>query len=159
MTVAHAGPAVVVHDAEEAADVMRARGLRVSTARRLVLEVLFAHREPLRAEQIADGLGGRFAVSDLGSVYRNLETLEQIGLVRHLHLGHGPGLYALTDDRTREYLLCERCGAVRSVLPQQLDRVRKAIEERFGFRARFSHFPIVGTCADCSTPSPSARTP
>ena len=31
---------------------------------------------------------------DLASVYRNLETLEDAGLVRHMHLGHGPGLYA-----------------------------------------------------------------
>lgn len=150
MTVAHPGPAVVVGDVEAAATVMRSRGLRVSTARRLVLEVLFAAREPIRAERIADGLDGRYPRSDLGSVYRNLETLERVGLVRHLHLGHGPGLYALADDRPREYLLCEDCGAVRAVVPAQLDRVRRSIRERFGYTARFSHFPIVGSCADCT---------
>ena len=150
MTVAHSGPAIVVSDVEGAADVMRSRGLRVSSARRLVLEVLFAAREPIRAERIAEGLDGRFPKSDLGSVYRNLETLERVGTVRHLHLGHGPGLYALTDDRPREYLLCENCGAVRVVVPAQLDRVRRSIRERFGHTARFSHFPIVGTCADCT---------
>jgi len=26
------------------------------------------------------------------TVYRNLEALERHGLVRHVHLGHGPGL-------------------------------------------------------------------
>lgn len=150
MTVAHPGPAVVVDDIEAAATVMRAHGLRVSTARRLVLEVLFAAREPIPAERIADGLGGRHARSDLGSVYRNLETLERVGLVRHLHLGHGPGLYALADDRPREYILCEDCGAVRVVVPAQLDRVRRSIRERFGYTVRFSHFPIVGSCADCT---------
>ena len=33
--------------------------------------------------------------SDLASVYRNLEHLEELGVVRHVHFGHGPGLYAL----------------------------------------------------------------
>lgn len=150
MTVAYPGPAVATGDVEAAASVMRARGLRVSAARRLVLEVLFAAREPVPAERIADGLDGRFLRSDLGSVYRNLETLEQVGLVRHLHLGHGPGLYALVDDRPREYLLCETCGTVRAVAPGELDAVRRDLRERLGFHARFSHFPIAGTCARCA---------
>ena len=53
---------------------------------------------PVRAEEIAAGIGGRLPRSDLASVYRNLETLENHGLVRHLHLGHGPGLYALAGE-------------------------------------------------------------
>lgn len=149
MTVAYPGPAVATNDVATAADVMRSSGLRVSAARRLVLEVLFAAREPVRAEEIAEGLGGRFPASDLGSVYRNLETLERVGLVRHLHLGHGPGLYTVADDRPREYLLCEECGTVRTVAPQALDHVREMLRADFGFEARFSHFPIVGTCGDC----------
>ena len=44
------------------------------------------------AEELAAGLGGRVPRSDLASVYRNLETLERHGVVRHVHLGHGPGL-------------------------------------------------------------------
>ena len=36
---------------------------------------------------------------DLASVYRNLEQLEELGVVRHVHLGHGPGLYALVGGR------------------------------------------------------------
>ena len=33
---------------------------------------------------------------------------------------------------------------------EQLDEVRALIEREFGYRARFSHFPIVGLCADCA---------
>ena len=93
-------------------------------------------------------VGGRLPGSDLASVYRNLDTLEEIGLVRHFHLGHGPGLYALAGYE-REYLVCERCGALRSVDPSELDGVRELVDEAFGYRASFKHFPIVGTCADC----------
>ena len=118
-------------------------GLRVSAARRLVLEALFAADGPVTAEEIADGLGGRLPVADLASVYRNLETLEQLGLVRHVHLGHGPGLYALAA-RQREYLVLRALRRVRAVPPGALDGVRDAVREAFGFEARFTHFPIVG---------------
>src|SRR5215211_934017 len=88
---------------------LRVRGFRVSSARRLVLEALFAADGPVTAETIASGLGGRLPGSDLASVYRNLLTLEKVGLVRHLHLTQGPGLYTLTGRHQAGYVACERC--------------------------------------------------
>ena len=83
-------------------------------------------------------------------MYRNLETLEEVGLVRHVHLGHGPGLYALTRDGAREHLLCDRCGTVMSVDPSRLDAVRDLIRSETGFSANFTHFPIAGLCPECA---------
>jgi Fur family ferric uptake transcriptional regulator len=149
VTATHTGPALSAPTLDAALGSLRARGLRASSARRLVLENLFAAEEPVSAERIADGLGGRFPRSDLASVYRNLETLERLGLVRHFHLVHGPGLYALAG-RERDYLVCERCGALRPVPHGGLDDVREAVRSRFGLLPRFSHYPLVGLCEDCA---------
>jgi Fur family ferric uptake transcriptional regulator len=141
---------VVVADLDEAIDVVRASGLRLTSARRLVLEALIAARAPISAEEIADGLGGTMTQSDIASVYRNLETLGEIGLVRHFHAGHGPGRYVLEGAGDREYITCESCGALESVDPAALDGVREQVRALSGFEARFSHFPIVGLCAGCA---------
>lgn len=144
MTRPHSAvPMVEAPDLESAAAVVRSRGLRLSTARRLVLEALYATDEPLTADRIAGDL-------DVASVYRNLETLEQIGLVRHFHLGHGPGLYARAAAGRYEYLLCDACGAVVAVEPERLDSVRDRIRRDFGYVARFTHFPIAGLCPECA---------
>jgi Fe2+ or Zn2+ uptake regulation protein len=144
MTRPHSAvPLVEAPDLESAAAVVRSRGLRLSTARRLVLEALYASDEPLTADRIAGDL-------DVASVYRNLETLEQIGLVRHFHLGHGPGLYARASAGRFEYLLCDACGAVVAVEPERLDGVRDHVRREFGYEARFTHFPIAGLCPDCA---------
>lgn len=135
---------------DDALMVVRDAGLRLSTARRLVLEALYATEVPVSAEAIADGLDGRVTRSDLASVYRNLETLEQLGLARHLHLGHGPGLYERGGLAAREYLVCDRCQAVTSVPAVVLDGARAAILEATGFAARFAHFPVGGLCAGCN---------
>ena len=132
---------------ETAIEALRAKGMRISSARRLVLEALYAADTPITAERIADGLAGRLPRSDLASVYRNLETLEQVGLVRHSHFGHGPGLYMPTGVKEREYLVCDSCNAVKAVEPSDM---RALIHEQFGYEARFSHFPILGLCADCA---------
>jgi Fur family ferric uptake transcriptional regulator len=149
MTVSHLTPPLPASSVKSAIDALRARGMRVSSARRLVLEALFAAKGPMTAEAVAAGLEGWLPQSDLASVYRNLDTLEEIGLVRHFHLGHGPGLYALAAAHDVELVACEQCGAFEAVDPARLDAVRELIEAEFGYRARFSHFPIVGACANC----------
>ncbi|MGH2839758.1 MAG: Fur family transcriptional regulator [Solirubrobacteraceae bacterium] len=150
MTVSPDRQPVVVADLDEAIEAVRHSGLRLTSARRLVLEALLAAKGPISAEDIADGLGGRMTQSDIASVYRNLETLGSLGLVRHFHAGHGPGRYVLEGYGDREYIACESCGALESVQPSALDEVRDAVRELSGFEARFSHFPIVGLCPDCA---------
>src|SRR5438105_1484302 len=108
MTVAHSREPIVAADVEEAIAAVRARGLRLSAPRRTVIEALFASKDPVSAEEIAGGLGRRLPRSDLTSVYRNLEVLEELGLVRHVHLGHAPGLYTLAGRADQEYVVCER---------------------------------------------------
>ena len=151
MTVAPDVEPLRFDDLAGAVDALRGRGLRLSTSRRLVLGALFAADGPISAERIA-----RELQLELTSVYRNLETLERHGLVRHVHLGHGAGLYALVGAGEREYLHCERCGAVRTLEPRQLDPLRKSIRARFGYDVRFTHFALEGTCAECARDAPSA---
>jgi Fe2+ or Zn2+ uptake regulation protein len=145
VTLAPDSERLAFDDFNQAVRALRERGLRLSTSRRLVLKALFAADEPVAAEQLARALQ-----LELTSVYRNLETLERHGLVRHVHLGHGAGLYALVGRGEREYLYCDRCGSVRTVEPRELDAIRRRISARFGYEARFTHFALVGLCRECS---------
>jgi Fur family ferric uptake transcriptional regulator len=120
---------------------VRAHGLRVSAARRAVLAALDAAKRPLTAEEIA---GGRL---DLASVYRNLDALEGIGVVRHVHLGRA-GRYELRG-RTAGWATCEACGRSTPLTSEGLAHVRAAVGAACGFDASFGHFPIVGRCPDC----------
>jgi Fur family transcriptional regulator, ferric uptake regulator len=145
MTVAPQVPALRFDTPAEAIAALRDRGLRLSTVRRLVLEALFAADGPVAAAHLAETVA-----IDESSVYRNLEVLESHGLIRHVHLGHGPGLYVLLGADEVEYLYCDRCAKVTSVAPDQLESVHRSIREQFGYETRFTHFAIVGICADCA---------
>jgi Fur family ferric uptake transcriptional regulator len=142
-----APPAPGIH---AALGTLRASGRRVSAARRLVLEALYAADGPVTAQEIASGLGGRLPCSDLGSVYRNLDTLERLGLARHFHVGHAAGRYAPAGGPEPDLVACERCGGLEVVPPGTLDRVRELVERELGYRPRFSRFPLVVTCGPCS---------
>jgi Fur family ferric uptake transcriptional regulator len=139
---------------DQAIAAMRDRGLRLSTARRLVLEALFAADGAVSAQQLSRDLA-----LDATSVYRNLELLERFGVVRHVHLAHGAGLYVLAGRREREYLFCERCETVTPVAVEDLDPARNLIQDQFGFHARFTHFAIVGLCQRCAADERVTITP
>jgi Fur family ferric uptake transcriptional regulator len=150
MTPARTARPLGVATLDGAIAALRAGGLRLSAARRLILEALFAADGPATAEELAAGLGGRVPRSDVASTYRNLETLEALGLVRHMHLGHGPGRYVLAGREDRGYLACEGCGVLVAARADTLDPVRALVRDAFGFDVRFGHFPIVGLCPSCA---------
>ena len=140
---------------EDVFDALRAEGHRVTTPCRLVLEALFRADGPISAQRVIEDTP--VEGFEPSSAYRNLERLEQLGVIRHVHLGHGPSLYMLVGSGEKEFLLCERCGEVKSVDPSALDPLREQIEREFGYRARFGHFPIVGLCTACDAKRPSGH--
>ena len=145
MTTSPDAPRLRFDSLDEAVDALRARGLRLSTARRLILEALFTAEGPVSAVHLARALS-----IDESSVYRNLEVLEGHGVVRHVHLGHGPGLYVLLGGDEAEYLYCNACAKVTVVTPERLDSVRTEIARVAGYQTRFTHFAIVGLCETCA---------
>ena len=71
--------------------------------------------------------------------------------MRHVHLGHGPGLYALAGSLADGYVVCDRCGQARGLrLATSSTRYARRCASAFGYEAAFSHFPIVGLCPDCA---------
>ena len=110
MTLAHHAPALHAPDLASALDALRApRPARSPPRAARCSRRSTADARPQTAEELAED-------GDLASVYRNLDTLEEIGLVRHVHLGHGPGLYSLAGADV-EFVTCERCGAYEAVEP------------------------------------------
>ena len=125
-------------------------GHRLTTPGRLVVDALYEAEGPVSADDIAAIWDARGIPLATASVYRNLERLQALGIVEHVHAGHGAGRYALARAEGREHLVCDGCGKLTSVEPAALEPVRAAVRQSFGFEAEFGHFPIHGLCAACA---------
>jgi Fe2+/Zn2+ uptake regulation proteins len=95
---------------------LRAKGYRVTPQRQLVLEAVTAleHGTP---EEICTAVQRTAQGVNISTVYRTLELLEELSLVKHAHLGHGPPTYHLAVDAEHVHLVCRGCGAVSDVSP------------------------------------------
>ena len=115
----------------------------------MIIQILRETVVPLSAREISRGPDGGSIGLDLASVYRNLEILEDHGLVDQIQAGRGPGRYVLAGGAEREYLVCDRCGAIADLDPDEMDSVRAVIRERYGYEVTFRHVPMVGICRRC----------
>ncbi len=77
---------------------LRARGLRVTSARAQVLDAV-QQLEHCTPEQIYQHLGQDSPSLNITTVYRTLDLLEELGLIGHTHLGHGAPVYHLAEDQ------------------------------------------------------------
>jgi len=129
---------------------LRARGERMSQPRRVVLAVLADHQDHLSAEQVVTAVEQRDPSVHRSTVYRTLETLVDVGLVQHVHLGHGPTLYHLTPlGGDHVHLQCVSCGSIADAPLDVLTATAEHLSRLQGFRLDVCHVALSGTCADC----------
>jgi Fur family ferric uptake transcriptional regulator len=115
-----------------------------------VIEALIEAGGELRdAEQIVDAVQDRYPSINDSTVYRTLDLLEHLGLVRHVHLGHGPSQWYLSEERGRWYLTCTRCGRAIEADSATFDSMVADVAVQTGFRIDSGHFAVTGTCAAC----------
>jgi Fur family transcriptional regulator, ferric uptake regulator len=128
---------------------IRSAGERVTVARRAVVSALLEADGHATAEGLQARVQAGHPEVHMATIYRNLETLERLGLVEHTHLGHGPAVYHLADS-LHQHLVCEVCGYVVEVPADLLRPVEEEVRASYGFVMRPGHFAVVGRCATCT---------
>jgi Fe2+ or Zn2+ uptake regulation protein len=133
---------------------LRAAGQRYTPARRQIIEALTITRRPVT---IADLL---HALPDVAqsSLYRNLTTLEQCGVVSRVVSTGDTGRYELSEQLAghHHHLVCSQCGSMRDVVISEsletlLDDAFDRLAKREGFRLEHHRLDLIGVCATCRT--------
>jgi Fur family ferric uptake transcriptional regulator len=128
----------------------RAAGRRVTPQRRLVLRILAEAGGHLDAREVYDRARLHDRRVSLATVYRALNTLRDLGLVRELHLDEEHHHYELDAADGHSHLVCVRCGRVIEVDSRAFVEAAKAAAEVHGFTVTRAQVELAGTCADCT---------
>lgn len=141
---AHRPPPAAMPGPPDLAQRLRARGLRMTAQREQVLTAVreLSHATP---EQISEAVTG----VDVTTVYRNLELLEELGLVKHAHLGHGAPSYRPADD-DHVHVVCHTCRSVVDAPSDLVDALEQRLHDERGFELDRSHFTVFGRCGTCA---------
>lgn len=143
------GPALCV--VEGMALALRQAGYRLTQPRLAVLQVLQENDEYLSPAEIYER--GRALYPSLGlvTVYRTLETLDELGLARRVHGQGDCHGYARADSVSGHYLVCHRCGQVTEFPCEGMEGFIEAVRQRSGFTVEEHLLELVGLCPACQS--------
>jgi len=124
---------------------LRAAGKRVTPERELLVGIISRnpHLDAAEIYRIAKGEQPRIG---LATVYRTLNLLKELGVVRVCELGEAHRHYEVQQD-DHLHLVCSHCGRIIDIPPSA--SIRKLAESR-GFHVEQIRLELIGYCAACA---------
>jgi len=128
---------------------LRDSGYRLTPQRELILAAVdtLGHATP---DEVLAEVRNHSSAVNTSTVYRTLEVLEELGLVRHAHLSDRAPTYHTVSDHEHFHIVCRNCQKVVSVDPHVLDSLTAGLREKHAFVVDVGHLTVFGHCEDCS---------
>jgi Fur family ferric uptake transcriptional regulator len=134
---------------DELADRLRGSGYRLTPQRQLILRAVeeLHHATP---DEVLAHVRSQASAVNASTVYRTLEVLEELGLIRHAHLSDRAPTYHSTSEPEHIHLVCRKCQRVRSVEPEVATALVATLSRDHGFEIDVGHLAVFGRCVECS---------
>ena len=123
--------------------------LRNSAVRNSIYEYLCGTKEHPSVEMIYNDLKGDNPNLSLGTVYRNLKQLEELGrIIRVTNVNNHERYDANCEDHV--HFVCERCGRVIDIMDADIHKATAACNVSGGAKIKRIQIVIDGICEECS---------
>jgi Fur family ferric uptake transcriptional regulator len=142
---------MALYSKEELTSLLQEAGLRVTPHRMLVLETLSKVKQPVAVYELVETLRKKGNI-DQATIYRNLSSLHESGLLRRLDFNHGHAHYELETGRAIQALVCTNCETIEKVEGISIDdAVKKMLKKSRKFKETRTHsMEIYGLCKSCA---------
>jgi Fur family ferric uptake transcriptional regulator len=125
---------------------LRGSGYRLTPQRELILRAVnrLGHATP---DEVLAEVRTQSTAVNVSTVYRTLEVLEELGLVRHAHLSDRAPTYHSVGGHEHFHLVCRNCRRVVSVDPDVLQPLVDRLRAEEDFAVDVGHLTVFGSCA------------
>lgn len=142
-------------DQERFKEGLRARGLKVTNQRLIVLETIAGHPgEHLTAEEIYELAREKYPEIGLATIYRTVQVLVDLRVIDKVSFDDGFARYELGDAgeysrHHHHHAICQGCGAVISFEDDLLETLEQAVSDAIGFVVTDHEVKLYGYCENC----------
>lgn len=130
-------------------DRLHERGLRWTPQRRTLIEVLSRADGHVTGSELVERCRALDPETTPSTVYRTLDVLEELGLVRHGHGADGREEFHVLPTVEHGHLHCAQCGGTWEIEADEAASLVGSLQASRGFAVDLSHITIVGICAEC----------
>lgn len=124
-------------------------GLRMTSQRALILDIINRGDEHLDADEVYSQARQIQSNLSLSTVYRNLRTLKDLGLIQELHFNESHHHYEVKTSAEHHHLVCLGCGQVIEFECGLCSEMRREISLKKGFEVIDAEVQMTGYCAKC----------
>lgn len=134
------------------------RGLRLTGARRAIVEAIFERSGHFEIEELIQALRARGIRGSRATVYRTVPLLTEAGLLQQAVVTGETRSYERALGREHhDHLVCTRCGKIVEFHDVAFDALEQKVAEQYGFRLEGHHHQLVGSCMACLAREASPR--
>ncbi len=123
---------------------------RNSKQRELILRVLKRTTSHATADWVYEQVRREIPSISLGTVYRNLKSLQQEGKILELDLAGTQGRFDARNDN-HYHFRCEQCGRIFDVDEPVNGELDERVARKTGFKASYHRLEFRGLCKDCQS--------
>ena len=129
-------------------DFIRKKGLRQTSQRDEILEVIFASDEHFTPDELFERLRSAGSKASRATVCRTLSLLVDADLIHEIELGDGQTTYDpnFIDHPNHNHLICVDCGKVVEFEDSHLDLLNDCVTRRLGYRPVRQSLRIEAAC-------------
>ncbi len=132
-------------------EMLRKRGYRLTPQRFMILSVIQEAEEHLSIDQIAERVQKQNPYVSLSTIYRTLELLKELGLVRENHLPGEQPHYETAEGKDHHHLVCRNCRAIIHLDNTLLGNLNELLQEQYHFQSVTLDLVAAGYCESCWT--------
>ena len=137
------------HYVKSSNETLRKQGYRLTPQRYMILSVIQEADEHLSIEQIMERVQARNPYVSLSTIYRTLELLRGLGLVRENHLPGEQPHYEAVEGKAHHHLVCKRCRAVLHLDNTLLGNLHEQLQSQYHFHEVTLDLMASGYCNIC----------
>lgn len=131
---------------------LKSKGVKLTQARKSILDILYKTGQPLSAEDILTKLKSSNSTPDRATVYRQVSFLTESGVLSELDFGDGKKRYEYDFKKHHHHIVCLNCGKIEDFTPlSDLEKEEKSISKNKGFKVSYHTLEFFGTCKNCLT--------
>lgn len=129
---------------------LRARGLRWTPQRRVLVEVLSRSDGHVTGAELVERCRQVEPTTIPSTVYRTLDVLEELGIVRHAHGASGREEFHVLPAADHGHLHCTGCGQTWEIEAAEAAPLVAGLHAGRGFSVDLSHLSVSGLCRGCA---------
>lgn len=137
------------HFVQSSNELLRKRGYRLTPQRYMILSVLQEADAHLSIEEITERVQRHNPAVSLSTVYRTVELLRSLGLIRENHLPGEQVHYEAVQGQAHHHLVCLRCHKTIHLAENLLGNLHEQLQEAHQFHSLALDLVASGYCAAC----------